>query len=167
MLGLPNPYVILASAGLWAASLIGAAAFWGHHVKQGYELRLAQEQAAGQAALAVVSAKHFAAEQAQEARNNEIEAQHAKDQAVIDDAYVAYADAIGKRVQPYRQCPGNTSRPAEAIHTGGGKGDPSTAIVGLFVPQASLNDLGKLAAEADEWVAYGHACHDWAVSVGR
>ena len=159
-----NPWIILGAAGVGLTLIIGAF-FYGEHVDaQGYEKRLAVEQAASQKALSDYRAAQLVKEQAQEARNNEIEAQHAKDQATIDDAYVAYSNAIAQRVQPYRQCPSNSAGPAKAANSSGGSDD---AVVGIFVPQSVVLALGTLARDADAWVAYGHACHTWAVSVGR
>lgn len=161
---LPNPYVLLAAGGLWIASLVGASLWYGHHVAQGYELRLAQESAAGQKLLTQETARRLSAEQKQAEANNAIEETNAKAQRDIEAAHSDFNARVARSVRPYRECPRDSATGGKAIDNGGGA---DNAVVGLFVPQQAINDLGDLATAADQWAAYGRACHAWALEVGR
>ncbi len=162
--GLPNPWLILGTFVVTLGLVIGAF-FYGEHIASNkYELSLAREVGHANELLAAEQSRRLAAEQKQAAANNEIEATHAKAEQDIADAHSDFERRLARSLRPHRKCPGDTGAGSQAAHPAGGADD---AAVGLFVPEQALRAIGSLARDADEWSAYGRACHAFALSVGR
>lgn len=161
---MPNPYVLLGAGLFYIASLMGVF-FYGEHVDSlSYKVAIAKQAEDGQRLLADAQAKIIAQVQANAELNNQIEADHATAQSIIESASDAYADAVARRVQPRSTVCGTSANSAKADHPGN---DKNLGGSGIFVSQPTLVALGLLAKSADETVATMQTCKEWALRIGQ
>lgn len=161
---IPNPWLLLGAVGIWLLTGLGSFLAGDHYSSLSHEKAEAVQAVQGQKLLADAQAKIAAQVQANAELNNQIEADHATAQSVIENASAAYADAVSKRVR--------TKSTACAVDPGSAKagnssGDQVVDTAGIFVSEPTLRSLGLLAQSADETVAAMVACKAWAESVGR
>lgn len=160
--GLPNPYVLLAAVGLWLASLIGAALWYGGVVETRWEAAVATQKAEAAATLTALTeaARKKETEDAENARN--IDATHAAALA----AAAAGRDEFERRLRVERRRSGSCGTPAS------GPVDPGVGADAAAGGEPGFREFNnrralELRDAALELQAYAKSCHAFALSVGR
>ncbi len=168
MFGLPNPYVILIGAGLWLASMGGAALWWGHHVKLGYEAAIAKQNAEAEHLrgdlIAANAAKDAAASEF--ARNLDKVNVDANDRiaAAAGDAQRDFTQRLRRIAASRAGC--SSTGTAEATHPGSAAPSPAGSQSGLL--DGIAERLRRVGEGANKLAALVRdTCIPFANEVGR
>lgn len=161
---IPSPWVLLGAVGIWLITGIGSFLAGDHYGSLSHEKAEAVQAAQGQKLLADAQAKITAQVQANAELNNQIEADHATAQSVIENASAAYADAVAHRVHTRATACAVDPGSAKAGNSSGGQG---VDTAGIFVSEPTLRSLGSIAQSADQTVAAMVACRTFSLAIGK
>lgn len=161
MFGL-NPYAILGAIGFWAASMIGAGAFWGHHVSLGYRADLAAQSDEAHKKLDAADAKTRAVEGKYAELKDKVEIDYVKSRGDVDAAFNA-GNRAGRLFDRGATC--GPSRDSAVPRAAQPTGDPPVAAAGCQLSDAAGAFLREFAHDADLAAIYGQAGHGYATTI--
>lgn len=164
---IPNPYVLLGAAALWALSVIGAAVWWGHHVELGYKAAISRQNADAEKLRADLTAVNAARDAAASdfARKLDEEHNHGLQQirTAGDTAERAYADKLRRIAASRPSCP--SAGTPEAAHPG--SAEDATARERDRLSDEIGRDIGEVRTAAENLKLFAKTCVAWAHEVGR